>query len=338
MTTIYYGVDYDSATNTYAVSTDADTDDIQKVLDNASKNATVFFESGTHTITDSLLLDHGDITIKGAGSEDTTLLFDMPAGSDNAFDIAGSTDYSYSGYLESDAHKGDYTITLSNTDGLQAGDLLNIQQQNTDSFLREHDWDHVIDTEYQDKLPQHETLAEIESINGDKVTLKTPILHDMDQGITDVSKIDALRNVNVEGIKITYDLPEADWDNFNTTEPDYLRSIALNVTKTVGTELSDIAVVNAPSHHIEFRTNLSPHLDGYYSDGAHNKGPTGDGYGLQLAETHYGTFENMEIFNTRHAMVFNSWHAETGNSVHIIETNRDINYHGGADWGTHGSC
>src|SRR5690606_21347683 len=63
-----------------------------------------------------------------------------------------------------------------------------------------------------------------------------------------------------------------------------------------------------------------------------NKRATGDGYGIQLAATYYGTFDNLVLKDMRHAFVFSSWHTEIGNQVHIHYTNRDINYHGGPDY------
>ncbi len=333
MTLLYRSVEYNSATNTYAISPGARTQDIQKVINDASRGATVFFAPGTHIIADTLTVNHSNITIRGAGSGRTTLKFDMPPTGDNAIDITGKQDHGFEAKLTASAKAGDYTITLSGTSGLKAGDMLNIQQQNTEAFLKSHGWENVIGTSYQETQPLHETLAEIKSISGNRVTLKTPILHDSQSGITEVSRIVPLRNVDVHGLKITYDLPDPDHDYFGNSQSGYLGSIALNVSKTVGTDLSDIAIVNAPSHHIELRTNLRPTLDGYYSDGAHNKGATGDGYGLHLAETHNGVFENMQILNVRHAVTFSSWHSETGNRIHVIETNRDINYHGGDDYG-----
>ncbi|NCC20840.1 MAG: hypothetical protein EOM26_00085 [Alphaproteobacteria bacterium] len=326
-------VAFDASTNTYSIAIGASVDDVQDVIGASSPGSTLVFAAGTHVFTDQLSVTRGDITLKGAGSEKTTFLFDFPGTSDDAMSFVGSDDSRYSGTMTAGAKKGAYTIALDNVSGLKPGDMINIQQENTDAFLREQGWEHVIGTSYQDKLPQHETLAQIKSINGNKVTLETPVLHDMDSNITHVTKVNALHNIRVEGIRVSYDLPKADWDDFSSGEPDYEGSIAMYFQGTVGAELRDVAVVNAPGHHIEFRTSLSPHIDGYFSDGAHNKGPTGDGYGLQITETHNGVFENMEILNVRHAVVFSSWHAETGNSVHVLNTNRDINYHGGADYG-----
>jgi len=52
---------------------------------------------------------------------------------------------------------------------------------------------------------------------------------------------------------------------------------------------------------------------------------------LQIYETFGGRFTSLEIFNTRHAVLFSAWDAEVGNYVHVRDTNRDINFHGSAD-------
>jgi Ca2+-binding RTX toxin-like protein len=90
-------------------------------------------------------------------------------------------------------------------------------------------------------------------------------------------------------------------------------------------------VIDAASHAFDIRTSLEPIADDLFVDGAHNKGTDGNGYGLQIYETFGGSFTNLEIFNTRHAVLFSAWDAEVGNTVHVVETNRDINFHGSAD-------
>ncbi|GEM_PF-2101672 len=320
---------HDAVKMTYTIQPGASTADIQGLLNSAEKGTTFLFAAGTHRITDTLEVDTGNITIKGAGEDKTTLLFDMAPG--YGIHVQGS-DGSYNGKLSGDISKGDTTITLQNASGLKAGDFLKIEQGNTDEWLKANGYENVVGTDYQDKLAINETLVEIKSVSGNTVSLKTPITHDMDSAVTTVKTMNLLRDVHLSDFKVTYNLGTPDPDNFASEEPQWEGKIAVYIEKTVDADVQNVSIINAPGHSMEFRTALSPNVNNYHADGSHNKGPTGDGYGIQATETYYGTFTNLDIQNTRHAFVFSAWHTEVGNEVHILSTNRDINFHGGPDY------
>lgn len=53
---------------------------------------------------------------------------------------------------------------------------------------------------------------------------------------------------------------------------------------------------------------------------------------MHIAGSFNGVYENLNITDTRHAVVFSSWNAEVNNYVQVDYTNRDINYHGSDDY------
>ncbi len=85
------------------------------------------------------------------------------------------------------------------------------------------------------------------------------------------------------------------------------------------------------SHGLEINDSIGAHINNYTADGSFNKGGGGNGYALHIKGTSHSTFENLTITDTRHAVTFGSWSAETDNNIHVLYTNRDINYHGSPD-------
>ncbi|MFP4313020.1 MAG: hypothetical protein ACLFR0_01725 [Alphaproteobacteria bacterium] len=328
----YPYIQYDQTTNTYSITQGATAANIQSLLNSASEGSVFHFEAGKHVLDQGLRITTDNISITGAGESQTELHFAFSGTPGHGIHFAGQyTDIQTA--LSSNAAKGDTTITVQDASGLKAGDVLNIQQQNTREWLDAYGYDNVLDS-YVDKLPIHESLIKIKSVNGNEITLETPITHDMDtqNTTTTVRVLDAVENASVSDFTITYNLGESDPDSISNQAPAYEKTIAIYFEGTTDARLTNVTIDEAPSHSVEFRTSLSPYVNYLTADGAHNKGSGGNGYAVQLAETSYGTFENLILTDVRHAFTFSSWHAEVGNEIHILHTNRDINYHGGPDY------
>ncbi|MGB4107311.1 MAG: calcium-binding protein [Alphaproteobacteria bacterium] len=328
--TLPAGVTYDAQTLTYAISAGTSTASIKSVITQAASGSTIFFARGTHTITDTLEITRNDITLKGAGKTETKLIFDFPGDAGDGIHVQGSYS-SYSGVLNSSASAGSSVITLKSASGLKVGDVLHIQQKNTSSWLDASGYDNISSSDAL-KFPINETLVEIKSISGNTITLITPVTHAISASLSTVKVIKAVDGVTLSDFSLTYNLGTPDPDDMSNARPDDAGTIAIYMDKTQSAVIKNVNVTNAPSHSIEFRTSLTPNVDTVKIDGAHNKGGDGNGYGIQVAETYYGVFENLDIQNVRHAFVFSSWHTEVGNKVHIVSTNRDINFHGGPDY------
>ena len=221
---------YNAASLTYTINPGASTSAIQAVINAAAPGSTLFFTAGTHVLTDTLNIDRGDIAFQGAGRGETVIRFEMSEPG-YGMHFQGSTTGFESG-LAADVSAGSRTIRLENTSGLKAGDFLQIQQANTDEFLLENGYDNVVDTSYQDKLPLHESLVEIESVSGNTVTLKNPVTHDMEGAQTTAVKLDLLKGIRLDGFTVTYNLGTPDAENFDTTLPDWTGKISLYPEKT----------------------------------------------------------------------------------------------------------
>jgi Ca2+-binding RTX toxin-like protein len=324
------GVSYDAQTLTYAISTGTSTTSIKSVITQAASGSTILFERGTHTITDTLQITRNDITVKGEGRTNTKLVFDFPGDAGDGIHVKGSYS-SYSGMLSGNASAGSSTVTLKSVSGLKVGDVLHIQQKNTSSWLDANGYGNISSTDAS-KFPINETLVEIKSISGNIVTFKTPVTHAISASLSTVKVIKAVDGVTLSDFSLTYNLGTPDPDAMTNARPSDAGTIAIYMDKTQDAVIKNVNVTNAPSHSIEFRSSLAPKVDTVKIDGSHNKGDDGNGYGIQVAETYYGIFNNLDIQNVRHAFVFSSWNTEVGNKVHIISTNRDINFHGGPDY------
>ncbi len=325
-------INYDATTQTYTIQPGALTQDIQDTIDGASQYSTFLFAAGTHVITQSLIITQDNMTLKGAGEDVTTFLMDFPAGSegDDGIVIQGQKG-NWTDTLSNDASLGDNVITLNNTVGLQAGDVLLVQQANDADLYATGLYDNIQNNSNAVKNPLRESLVEIESINGNVVTLKHNIASDFTGGDATVQRFDVVNNATLSDFTMTYNLGTPDPDLFEDTLPDYKGSKSIYAYITQDFTVSNVTVENTPGHAMEIRSGLEPQIDSYTANGAYNKGATGNGYGLQIAEVFYGEFNDLELIDIRHGVVLSSWHTEAYNEINVTFTNRDINFHGGPD-------
>lgn len=329
MSQVYPRIFYSQSQNLYSIAMGASASDIQRVLDAAPSGATVSFSAGRHVLDQTLEVTRDDITIKGAGENLTELRMDLDRAGDGLV-VSGQFKLTLDG-LRSDVHEGDRHIHLRDASHLQAGDVLRLQAENTSQFLAQDIYQNIRYASNTRNNPLRESIVEIEEIRGNTVILKHEIAYDMAVEETTVKALDMLDNVVLEDFTITYGFGEANDDLFSNTLTQYKGTVALAVELTQGIEIANVSILDAPSHALEIRASLEPHVANFTADGSHNKGSGGNGYGVHLAETFYGLFEELELYNMRHSFVFSSWNAEAYNLVQIDQTNRDINFHGSPD-------
>lgn len=245
--------------------------------------------------------------------------------------IAGKGADGWSSRLAADVHEGSKVIHLTSTKGLKAGDVLHVSQANTQDFWRSGTYDNVQGNRYAKDNPLRESLVEIQSIQGNRVTLKQAIAHDMDKGEGLAQRYQMLEDVAVSDFTLSYRLGTPDAAIFENKKAGYEGAIGLAVKYTQDLSLSRVTVENSASIATEIRSALDAHVKDYTASGAHNKGGGGNGYGLTLAESFYGTYDDLKFVDMRHGLLFSSWNAEAYNKAHIAYTNRDINFHGGPD-------
>lgn len=325
----YPGIVFDAAANVYTISTSAADSSIQSVIDSAANGATIRFSAGVHTLTQPLLITRDHISIEGMGEGLTKIV--LSGLHDDGITFKGKVDTSWSTTLKVNVAEGSNTITLNNVTGLKAGDILMVSQANDAQFLSSGLYDNVLDSPYMALNPLRESIVEILSISGNVVTLKHDVAYAMQGSLATVQKLNMLRDVGLSDLTVTYDLGTPDADNFSNTLSSYEGANAVVFNYTKNADISNITILNAASNGLELQNALQAQVDSVTVQGAHNKGGEGNGYGIELAGSFYSTLTNLDITDTRHAVLFSSWNGEAYNTIHVANTNRDINYHGSDD-------
>jgi len=333
----------------------------------ANQHLTVEFGAGEHWLTSQILIQRGDITVKGAGEGKTTFVADFPDGQvQNLIQIQGEDirldagsnngrwrpDQSeYVGNATQNFSLGDNALTVSSTKGLSVGDHVMVFKQGN-----------TIKTDDNDEFG---TIAEIEGIEGNTLIFKHSMAFGSNmlgtgQSLSDVKlyKMDLLENVTVKDFSITYNIKPSDAYNpfnmsiedlMNTTEFNFFPKYATGgqtigdvayghhramvVSGTHEANISNITMEGVGSHAFFFSGNLEMYGNELTVDGAYNKGVDGNGYGVEYDKTYYSDFLNLDITNVRHAVSANILGGNGYNNFHVEYTNSNMDFHGGRDQG-----
>ena len=305
-------------------------DDLNAIIAAAPAGATIVLGAGVHTFDKTILVARDDIELRGTGESSTTVRFAFGGTPEDGIKVSSdvSTDV---GTLARGTAEGQQFIELSSGSGIAAGDVLFLSQEN-DAQLRASGLYDNVPTSYWEKFPLREQMVTVTSVVGNTAYLETPLQQNFEADKTSVEKLDMLTGIKLSDFSVTYDLgPVASDYDFANAAPEYEGIIAVYVFGTSGAAVKNISVIDAASHSFEFRHSIGVVADNLHTDGSHNKGGDGNGYGLHLAEVFDSSFTNLELMDNRHGLVLSSWHAEANNFIQIDETNRDVNFHGGID-------
>lgn len=303
---------------------------LNAILDGAGPGATVILDQGSFTFDQSIVIRHDGVTLKGASETGTVVTFAFPSGTgDNGFEVLGGAK-TYLAAASTDIAKGAMQLTLADTSGIKAGEKLYIAQDNDAAYLAAHGWSDVDPTKLAGN-PFREAIVEVDRVVGNTVYLKQAIQFDMQAGLAKVYDIDLVEGVHLSDLTVQSNLGAANPYNFINPYPEFDDKALVHFEGTYGAVIEHVTARNAGSHSFDVRTSLKATVDDIYVDGAHDKGTDGNGYGVQIYETFDSSFTNLQIYNTRHAVLFSSWDAEANNRVHVLDTNRDINWHGSED-------
>jgi|GEM_PF-3354108 len=357
VTSLYNGaVTYDNATNIYTVSTSIKTSDLEKLLNTANDFATIQFGPGKYILTEQVDVYRGDLTIKGAGEHstvfETNFSYQKPQ---SAFLFVG--DIGDTTKLKNSVAAGTKTITVQDASIFKVGDEIRITQENDDAFLNQAIpvslasdpyidptvkaniiangtlYGNIANNPLVDSHNLRSTLTVIDRIEGNTIYLKDPVAFNMTGGLAEVQKVEALDNLILSDFTVQSNLPPANTASMTNLYPNAIDCDAIGFYYVQGTEVSNVSILNPVSHGLEFSYSYDVKVDNVTIVGAQNKGDGGAGYGLNLNETQQSEFTDLTILDTRHGVVFGSWGAEIGNTIHVAQTNRDVNYHGGPDSG-----
>ena len=302
---------------------------LQNIIDSAPDGARIVLQEGTYRFTKTVEIDRSSITLEGQGEvviiADACLLGE-PALSIGAPLYTEVTDDPVR--VVTDAAQGARQLAMQAGHGVQAGDVIWLEQPNDAALFAE-----IGDTLWRQDKPLRTGLAVVTAVNGNTVCLDRGVPFDFAANLATVEVIQMVRDVTVKGITFRGDYGLSDEASFTNTVAGENGGMMIVVNGTIGAVLRDITIVEPGSNGLV----LGKSIDGVFADvsvsGAHNKGDGGNGYGFWLRDITDCTFTGLKAVDTRHAVLFASYTSATGNDVHVALTNRDINFHGGLDRG-----
>ncbi|MDC9824438.1 calcium-binding protein [Devosia sp. ZB163] len=303
---------------------------LQAIIDSAPAGETILLGAGQFEFDRTVVIDRDDVTVMGTGSGHTTINLVGSARSGGAFQVGGEIDVPrYSGEfgLSESAAEGSMYLRLDDATGIETGDVLWVELENTDEYL-----DSIGDTEWREDKPLRTSMVEVASVHGNTVRLTNGLAFDFST-IASIQKIEVAENVRLGGFSVESGLAEQDPGDFSNVSSSFGRSNVISLSGTSHAKLFDIAVDNAPSNGFTVAQSIFLEASNLSVDGAVNKGDGGNGYAFQLKATYDSELVGLEAFDTRHAVLFASWTSEANNRIQLRETNRDINLHGGPDHG-----
>lgn len=244
---------------------------------------TLFFPPGTYLLNQPIST-YSNLTIRGAGAAETHLLFFLS--SDNVHSIQSSASQSSSFLpITSGYSKGSTQVVVEEVTDIQAGDFIEIQQENGDWDINPASW--AVNSVGQ--------VLRIASINNNEINLEEGIRIDYDASLNPVyRKIETIENVKIENLKTErYDEPD------DGGAKNFYFAYAINC------QISGVESVKSQGSHI-YATHCSNLFffgnylhDAFIFDGADTRG-----YGITL-NMHTGNclIENNIFRNLRHAMM-----------------------------------
>jgi len=298
---------------------------LQSLINGAASGSTIHLAAGHFSFDRTVTIARDDITVQGAGSGQTIIDVKPSLGAE-AFRIGqGATTGSFT--LAADVKEGSTSLSLTGAHSFVAGDFVYLSRASTDAFF-----DSIGDTEWRNTdVPLRTSIAQVASVDGKVITLASGVHFDFVPGETKVTEISMAERVSVGGFTVSYGLTAANPSDFSNTMSSYDRNAVIEVKGTAGLKLFDITSRDVPSLGVNVAASIGAKVDHITMTGSHNKGDGGNGYALQIRDVYNSTFTNLTDQDMRHSVVFASWTSAVGNSVHVLKTDRDINFHGGRD-------
>lgn len=310
-------------TNTVLVGTATTAAQFQSMIDKAAAGTEFRLAEGTFTFDRTIKVAREDISITGAGSDKTIIKLPSGLGAE-AFKL-GNGAVTGDFHLSGNVAEGGKTITLTGSHSFAAGDYMYLERASTTAF-----YDQIGDDTWRNTdVPLRTSIVKVAAVNGNTITLASGVHFDFVPSETTVHEINLAENLSLGGFTVDYGLAKANPSDFTNRLAAYDRNAVIEVNGTSGLKLFDITARDVPSIGANFALSREVHADKLTFTGAHNKGDGGNGYAYQLRDTYDGTFTNLSDTDMRHSVLFASWRSAVGNEVHVLKTDRDINYHGG---------
>lgn len=308
---------------TVTIGTSTTAAQFQSMIESAAAGTTFQLAEGTYNFDRTIRIAREDISITGAGSDKTIIKLPSGLGAE-AFKVGNGAmtgDYK----IASNVAEGGKTITLSGSHSFAAGDHMYLARESTTAF-----YDQIGDDTWRNTdIPLRTSIVKVASVSGNTITLESGVHFDFVPSETSVKEINLAENISLGGFTVDYGLAKANPSDFTNRLSAYDRNAVVEVNGTSGLKLHDITARDIPSIGANFALSRDVQADKLTFTGAHNKGDGGNGYAYQLRDTYDGSFTNLTDMDMRHSVLFASWRSAVGNDVHVLRTDRDINYHGG---------
>ncbi|WP_185020649.1 M10 family metallopeptidase C-terminal domain-containing protein [Histidinibacterium lentulum] len=299
---------------------------LQELIDGSEAGTVIRLGAGRYSFDRTIVLDEDGVSVVGAGAGVTVIRMASGLGQE-AFAVGdGGTSGRFT--LADAADEGATRITLTGAHDFRPGDFVYLARESTDAF-----YDEIGDRTWRKDVPLRTSIVEVAEVDGRTITLASGLHFDFVPGETRVSEIALARDIALGGFAVDYGLGKADPSRFDNTLSAYDRNAVVQVEGTAGLRLFDIEARDVPSLGVNMALSREAQADGIGITGAHNKGPGGNGYALQIRDVYDSSFVNLSDLDMRHSVVFASWRSAVGNKVHVTSTDRDINFHGGRDHG-----
>lgn len=310
-------------TNTVLVGTATTAAQLQQMIDSAAAGTQFKLAEGTYSFDRTIKIARDDISVTGAGSDKT--IIKLPAGLGAEAFRLGNGAMTGDHKIASNVDEGGRTITLTGSHSFVAGDHMYLARESTTAF-----YDQIGDDTWRNTdIPLRTSIVKVAAVNGNTITLESGVHFDFVPSETSVKEINLAENIALGGFTVDYGLAKANPSDFTNRLSAYDRNAVIEVSGTSGVRLHDITARDIPSIGANFALSREVVADKLTFSGAHNKGDGGNGYAYQLRDTYDGTFTNLTDTDMRHSVLFASWRSAVGNEVHVLRTDRDINYHGG---------
>lgn len=302
---------------------------LQAMINAASPGTTFRLQAGTYTFDKTVVINKDHVSLVGAGADQTTIVAAKALGTTAPIQVGHAL---YKPVIEDTfnvtaaAHTGDTSIQVEAGHSIAVGDVIYIAAENTPEYL-----DSIGDNAWRKDNPLRTIMVTVTEVDGNTISFDSPLTFDYDPAISRVEKRHVLEGNSLSGFTIEGAYGTPDPSNFNNVVGAGKGAVSIMVGGTTGMTITDVAIKNAVSSGLLISDSVGVTVTGFSMDGAFNKGADGNGYALWLREVYDSSFTDLDITNTRHAVVFASYTTESGNYVQVTYTNRDINFHGGRD-------
>lgn len=318
---------HSTPTNVVSVALGTTSAQLQHLIDTSAKGTSLQLQAGHYSFAQTITIGRDDIRLIGAGSDKTYI--DVPSSLGKEAFRLGDGRMSGDFRLAADVDEGGRTLTLTGAHSLVAGDFVYLSRDSTEEF-----YDSIGDQTWRNTdVALRTSIVEVTAVNGRVITLASGVHFDFVTGETQAHEISMAEGVAVGGFTIDYGLDEADPSRFANTKSLYDRNAVIEINGTADLSLFDIQSHDVPSLGVNVAASTGVAASHITMTGAHNKGDGGNGYALQIRDVYDSKFSNLSDTDMRHSVVFASWRSAAGNEVHVAQTDRDINFHGGRDHG-----